>query len=272
MGSDSKEENGWERKWKKKDENERNGEGFRSEKPLPCGTGGEGGGGGSGGVWPNFPDPVDCSGLGNVPSYFQFIKEKGGATKDLHFSMKVCLLDTTFRNGRSLSSPSHDQINRRATQKLSAVTVDAPVPLKGKIEILQGSLARWISSRQMGLAACRRICRKVCSRWAALGLARPRSAVPMAACWASLQLSNQCTNDSKFSTPPQLESMAGTWCGVVIDINMLSIDPYLWTNKHNISIINEDKPLEKETKCQPQFDLLTRLWTRIPNKVALLYL
>ena len=64
---------------------------------------------------------------------------------------------------------------------------------------LLGSLASWISWHQMKLAACNLCCRTLCSRWAALGLARLSKAAPTAACWASLQDSNHCVNASTVS-------------------------------------------------------------------------
>ena len=69
-----------------------------------------------------------------------------------------------------------------------------------KWQWLPGSLARWISWRQMALATRSLWCRNEWMRWAAFGLARLSNLTAMAACWAPLQLSNQCSSGSNSST------------------------------------------------------------------------
>ena len=97
---------------------------------------------------------------------------------------------------------------------------------------IPGSFARWISWRQMALAT-RSLCwRNEWIRCAALGLARLSNLTAMMACWAPLQLSNQCSNGSNSSA---VNSRGG--CGAITMAAMTAtLNTHPKTNKRLKSV------------------------------------
>lgn len=99
-------------------------------------------------------------------------------------------------------------------------------------KISPGSLARWISWRQMALATSNCCWRKEWIRWAALGLARLSNLTAMVACWAPLQLSNQVSSGSNSST---VNSRGG--CGAIT----MASPPPMTTLHQQQQIFNNNK-------------------------------
>ena len=119
---------------------------------------------------------------------------------------------------------------------------------------IPGSFARWISWRQMALAT-RSLCwRNEWIRCAALGLARLSNLTAMMACWAPLQLSNQCSNGSNSSA---VNSRGG--CGAITMAAMTAtLNTHPKTNKRLKSVSCQTHTHTRSCYFPPELPLLLR--------------